>query len=116
MSQWYNVAPADQFTTGEIERVEIDDDSAIAVFNINDEIFAVEDRCKHENVPIVSLKEEGFTNDEILDGYEMICPRHGGRICIKSGKAMGAPVFEDVATFPVRVEGGIVQVSDTPKE
>ena len=116
MSQWLDIAPVENFPTGDIKRIELEGDAGIAVFNIEGEYFAVEDRCRHENVPIIELMDIGFSKEEILEGYEMICPRHGGRVCVKTGQALAPPIFEDVATFAVRVEHGIVQVSDTPKE
>jgi 3-phenylpropionate/trans-cinnamate dioxygenase ferredoxin subunit len=41
-----------------------------------------------------------------------VCPRHGARFCIKNGKALTPPAYEDVHRFPVRVENGVVQVRD----
>ena len=41
-----------------------------------------------------------------------MCPRHGARFCVKTGAALSPPAYEPTATFPVRVEGGIVQVCD----
>jgi len=41
-----------------------------------------------------------------------VCPRHGARFCIKNGKALTPPAYEDVHSFPVRVENGVVQVRD----
>jgi len=36
------------------------------------------------------------------------CPKHNGRFDYTSGKALGAPVLDDIRTYPVRVEGGTV--------
>jgi nitrite reductase/ring-hydroxylating ferredoxin subunit len=38
------------------------------------------------------------------------CPLHAGRFDIKTGKAQGVPVTEDIKTFPVRVDGDNVYV------
>lgn len=46
------------------------------------------------------------------EGEEIACPSHGARFPIKTGKVLAAPACEDVATFPVRVESGMVQVRD----
>jgi 3-phenylpropionate/trans-cinnamate dioxygenase ferredoxin subunit len=41
------------------------------------------------------------------------CPKHNGRFDYRTGKAMGAPVIVDIATYPTKVEDGTVYV-DVP--
>ncbi len=48
----------------------------------------------------------------ILDGDQIICPRHGARFCIKTGAVKSPPAYEDIACFPVRIENGQIQVKD----
>jgi 3-phenylpropionate/trans-cinnamate dioxygenase ferredoxin subunit len=79
---------------------------AIGVYNLNDEYFALEDRCSHDDGP---LCEGDFECDEGV----AICPRHGANIDIRSGRALTLPAVEPVDTFPVVVEGGMVKV-DVP--
>ncbi|MGZ8215504.1 MAG: Rieske 2Fe-2S domain-containing protein, partial [Methylosarcina sp.] len=45
-------------------------------------------------------------------GDEIICPRHGARFCVKTGEVKAPPAYEDIASFPVRIENGRVQVRD----
>ena len=45
-------------------------------------------------------------------GDEIICPRHGARFCVKTGAVKCAPAYEDIATFPIRIEQGRLQVRD----
>jgi 3-phenylpropionate/trans-cinnamate dioxygenase ferredoxin subunit len=40
----------------------------------------------------------------------VVCPRHGARFSVRTGEVLAPPAYEDVATFAVRVEGGLVQV------
>jgi 3-phenylpropionate/trans-cinnamate dioxygenase ferredoxin subunit len=47
-----------------------------------------------------------------VDGDQIECMRHGARFCIRTGAVMAPPAYEPVAKFPVRVEGGVVQVRD----
>ena len=102
MAEWVNVAPAKDFRPGTSRRVETDD-VTIAVFNLDGEYHAIEDVCTHD----YSALEGGE-----VEGDEIICPRHGARFNIKTGEALTAPAYEPLATFPVRVENGIVQVRD----
>jgi len=100
MTGWADVA-----RTGEIEeggcRVVVVDDAPIAVFHIGGDYYAIADLCTHDGGELASGEVE---NDEV------ICPRHGARFCIRTGEVRAPPAYEDVDTFPVRVEGGMVQV------
>ncbi|MEI8130936.1 MAG: non-heme iron oxygenase ferredoxin subunit [Leptolinea sp.] len=71
----------------------------IVIINLAGKLFAVGDVCTHDNGP---------AGDGELDGHELICPRHGARFDIRSGKATRAPAFTDIPSFPVRVEDGKV--------
>ena len=105
---WFNVAPTEELQPGQAKLVDADD-VYIAVYNIDGEYFALEDTCTHDNVPILGC---GLSLEETLDRDQIICPRHGARFEIKTGKALTPPAFEDVTMFPVRVEQGMVQVRD----
>ena len=58
----------------------------VALFNLNGEIYAIEDVCTHDGGPLV----EGT----IVDGCEVQCPRHGARFDIRTGAAVRFPAFE----------------------
>ncbi len=102
MSDWVDVAPADELQPGDFRIVDIDD-VEIAVINCDGRFYAIEDVCTHDGGEL--------TGGEI-EGCEIECPRHGARFNIKTGEALSAPAYEPIATFPVRMEGGIVQVRD----
>jgi 3-phenylpropionate/trans-cinnamate dioxygenase ferredoxin subunit len=46
-----------------------------------------------------------------VDGDQIICPRHGARFCLRTGKALTPPAYEDLPTFPVRILDGRIQVA-----
>ncbi len=75
----------------------------IGVYNRDGELFALEDRCSHDDGPLV----EGEWEPE--NGI-VICPRHGATFDIRSGRALTLPAYLPVETYAVRVEGGIVKV------
>jgi 3-phenylpropionate/trans-cinnamate dioxygenase ferredoxin subunit len=102
MSDWVDVALADELQPGDFRIVDIDD-VEIAVINCDGRFYAIEDVCTHDGGEL--------TGGEI-EGCEIECPRHGARFNIKTGEALSAPAYEPIATFPVRIEGGIVQVRD----
>ena len=46
----------------------------------------------------------------VVMDYIVECPKHNGRFDYRTGEAKGAPVCVNLATYPVRVEGGKVLV------
>lgn len=102
MSQWIDVGPADEIAPGACRVVDLDD-VTIAVINVDGQFFAIEDVCTHDG---------GELAGGDIDGNEIVCPRHGARFDVRTGAVTAPPAYEDLETFPVRVEGGIVQVKD----
>ena len=76
----------------------------VGVYNLNGEFFALEDRCSHDDGP---LCEGDFDPDTGV----AICPRHGAKIEICTGRPLSLPAVLPVETFPVRVEDGLVRVT-----
>jgi len=76
---------------------------AVGVYNLGGEYYAIEDRCSHDNGP---LAEGDFDPEEGV----AVCPRHGARIDIRTGRPLSLPAVLPVETFPVVVEDGTVKV------
>ena len=102
MTEWTDVAPQADFAVGSWRRVDIDG-ASIAVFNLDSAYYAIENICTHDGGTLTGGKWEC---------EEIVCPRHGARFSIKTGKVTAPPAYEDVTTFPVRIEDGMVQVRD----
>ncbi len=100
MSEWIDVATVEALPVGTC-KVVATDVGDIAVFNLDGQLYAIEDVCTHDGGELAS---------GCVEGDEIICPRHGARFCIKNGKALTPPAYEDVECFPVRIEQGVVQV------
>ncbi|MBN1466187.1 non-heme iron oxygenase ferredoxin subunit [candidate division KSB1 bacterium] len=73
----------------------------IVVVRDGDELYALRDQCTHEEYPL----SEGWLEDGCL-----FCPMHGAKFDLRTGAALSLPAYEDVATFPVRVREGMVEV------
>ena len=112
MSEWIDVAPADGFGPGQSRLINIDD-VYIAVLNLDGEYFAIEDRCTHDGSPILGC---GLEPEEVIDGDQIMCPRHGARFCVKSGAALTPPAYEPIACFPVRIKKGMVQTRNNRQD
>jgi 3-phenylpropionate/trans-cinnamate dioxygenase ferredoxin subunit len=102
VTEWVKVAGDGELAPGEWRVVDVDG-TQIVVFNLDGEYYAIEDVCTHDGGQL--------TGGRIL-GDEIECPRHGARFCIRNGEALSAPAYEPTSTFPVRVEGGEIQVRD----
>jgi 3-phenylpropionate/trans-cinnamate dioxygenase ferredoxin subunit len=85
---------------GERLFVEIDS-KPIVVFNLAGGFFAIADVCSHDDGPV---------GDGELEGDEVICPRHGARFDIRSGKALALPAVVDIPAYPVRVKDGQIEL------
>jgi len=97
-----DVAPLDELGPGQMRIVTVGWTS-IGVYNCNGSLFALEDRCSHDDGPLC----EGDWED---DRCRVICPRHGSAFDLATGRPLTLPAFEPVETYPVRVEDGIVKV------
>ena len=102
MSDWVDVAPVSELSSTAPRVVDVDG-TMVAVFILDGKYYAIEDVCTHDGGELASGEWEG---------EEIICPRHGARFNIKTGEVTAPPAYEPVATFPVRVHNGIVQVRD----
>jgi nitrite reductase/ring-hydroxylating ferredoxin subunit len=51
-----------------------------------------------------------FLTEGWLEGTLIECPLHAGQFDIRDGKGQGAPISCDLQTFPVRTEGGDVEI------
>ena len=108
MADWFDVTPVEALPPGDSCTVALDS-GPVAVFNLGGEYHAIEDLCTHDGAPMLSC---GLPTEEVVEGEVLICPRHGARFCIRTGKALTPPAYEDVHKFPTRVEAGMVQVLD----
>ena len=102
MSDWVSVARAGELAPGQWKSVDVDG-AQVAVFNLDGRYYAIEDVCTHDG---------GQLTGGSIEGTEIVCPRHGARFCIKTGAALTAPAYEATATFPVRIENGVIEVRD----
>ena len=100
MPHWVRIAHIDNLLPGQRIISEIDG-YFIAVFNVDDEFFCIEDVCTHDGGPVA----EGE-----LDGYAIECPRHGARFDIRTGKVLSFPAVVPVPSFPIKLENDEIYV------
>jgi len=77
--------------------------TSIGVYNCGGRLYALEDRCSHDDGPLC----EGDWDEDLC---RVICPRHGSAFDLTTGRPLSLPAYEPVATYPVTVEDGVVRV------
>ncbi len=98
-----DVCPLAELGEGEMRLIELDG-RKIGVFHCGGgELFAIEDRCSHDDGP---LAEGEF--DAAACTVE--CPRHGSLFDLTSGRPRTLPAYRPVETFDVTVQDGIVKL------
>jgi nitrite reductase/ring-hydroxylating ferredoxin subunit len=98
--EWVTVAQLSDLAPGDIRGVEIGDIS-IALYNVDGDICATDNICTHA----FALLSDGW-----LDGDCIECPLHAGRFDVRTGRALGPPVDEDIKVYPVQIVGTDIQV------
>ena len=98
-----DVAPAGEFPPGSTKLVTIAPGTFVGVYNCGGQLYAIEDRCSHDDGPLC----EGDWDEETC---RVVCPRHGSQFDLETGEPRTLPATEPVATYPVTIVDGIVRV------
>lgn len=97
---WVEVADAAELDGRDVIGREVEG-RRVAVYRLDGALYATQDLCTHGQACL----SEG----EVVEGH-IECPLHYGLFEIATGKAAGAPVTRDLATYPVRVAEGRIWV------
>jgi 3-phenylpropionate/trans-cinnamate dioxygenase ferredoxin subunit len=98
--EFYEIAKVSELPPGERIFIEVDN-KQIVIFNIAGQYFAIGDVCTHDNGPL---------GEGELDGYQVICPRHGARFDVRTGKVVRFPAVKAIPYYPVKVTGDAIEV------
>jgi 3-phenylpropionate/trans-cinnamate dioxygenase ferredoxin component len=104
--EWHFAGLAADFEDEDVEQLRVGD-LAIAVYRARGQYYATQDLCTHERAYL----SDGVVVDCIVE-----CPFHQGRFDIRSGRALGAPVIEPLATYPVKIVDGRLYVRVTKEQ
>ena len=97
-SDWIFAISADELEEEDVMPDEIDG-MEIAVYQAKGKFYATHDKCTHG---------DAFLSEGVVVGEVIECPLHQGRFCIKTGKALSAPVSKPIQTFETKLENGNV--------
>jgi len=98
---WVAVGNRAELDDGAMKGIELGD-LQIAIYNVEGEFYATDNICSHA----FALLTDGF-----LDGDVVECPLHGGCFKVKTGEGLGAPISEDIKTYPVRLNGDTIEIN-----
>ncbi len=90
------VCTMSEIGNGEVRTFESEGTEGV-IIRSGDRIFAIQRYCTHELFPM----EFGMLQDECT----LRCTFHGADFDLETGKALGPPAEEDLATYPVVIEG-----------
>lgn len=82
---------------GYVGRVDVSPAGPIALYNVNNRLWAISDVCPHAGASLCGGE---------LDGDVLTCPRHGSQFKVTDGARVRGPSDLDVQTFAVVVEAG----------
>lgn len=100
MSDFRTVASLEDVPESQPTAVEVDG-TELVLIRQSGKVYALEDRCSHEDFPL----SEG----EIMNG-QVECALHGARFELESGTPKALPAVKPVKIFECRVEGDEIQV------
>jgi nitrite reductase/ring-hydroxylating ferredoxin subunit len=100
---WKNLCAASKLCEGEPLGFKVGD-RRVALYKVDDEIFATDDVCSHA----FALLSAGF-----LEGHVVECPLHGAMFDVRDGRCRSG-AYKDIRAFKVEIrDGGIyVQLDD----
>jgi nitrite reductase/ring-hydroxylating ferredoxin subunit len=78
------------------------DGAPIAVVNADGRMFAISDRCTHEECSLAA--------DGILEGTVVTCGCHGAQFDVATGRVLAPPAVEPLPVYPLRVVGDDILV------
>lgn len=99
--RWVRACAVGDLSADTGRKVELQGVPAIAVFRLDDGIFAIADLCSHGAASL----SEGIVENGVVE-----CPFHSGTFDVRTGKPLTFPCTEPVRSYPVRVAGDEVHV------
>ena len=98
--EFIEISPASELPSGQRLFVDVGD-RPIVIFNIAGQFFAIGDVCTHDDGPL---------GDGDIEGFNIVCPRHGAEFDVRTGQVMQMPAVVDIPAYPVQVHDGTIFV------
>ena len=101
MAEWVRVAAENDCAGDGCLHTVTPNGEAVVLARWDGELFALEDRCSHQDFPL----SEGE-----VEGGQIECVFHGAKFDLRTGKAMQLPAIRPVKTYPVEIRDGEVYI------
>jgi len=98
-----NIGKFDDMASGAAKRVMVDG-VAVAVVRIEDEVFAIADKCSHADISL----SDGMV---WCDSKQIECIKHGSAFSLETGEPDTLPATQPVAVYRAEIVNGDVVVS-----
>lgn len=97
---WHDAGPADLMPTRMQCRI-VAGQRVLIVCDAMGVYFAVSPDCSHAALPLESGR---------VRGSAILCPHHGARFDLRSGRVLGPPAWTGIASWPVRAAADRLEV------
>jgi 3-phenylpropionate/trans-cinnamate dioxygenase ferredoxin subunit len=101
MAEWINACAKGDIKAEDVIRFDHSGKTLAIYRSADDEYFATDGLCTHENVHLA----DGFVDGDLIE-----CPKHSSSFNYKTGEVTGPPACVNLKTYPVRVENDRVLV------
>ena len=98
---WIPACPSDTLNHGAFVLFTTPEGDELLIARTDEGLHCVINECSHDR--------RGFSGGCIEAGL-LVCPRHGARFCLRTGKALTPPAYEDLECFEVKEEEGQIWV------
>jgi nitrite reductase/ring-hydroxylating ferredoxin subunit len=99
------VARVDELPVGSLKAVVLSSGEALCLMHTAAGLCALADRCSHRDFP---LSAGELTNEGLIE-----CAWHGAQFDPHTGVMLTGPGGDDVRTYDVRVEDGMILIAST---
>ncbi len=96
------VAAIGELDDGMPVRVHLDNGEAVCLVRVNEEVYAMADRCSHADFPM--------SDGDMVDDHVIECSLHGAQFDVRTGAVLEEPADDPLTTYDVRIDGGAVSV------
>lgn len=101
MTMWVKACVTEDVEEDDVIEVVIDG-KVYAIYQSEDqEFYASDGNCTHGRARLC----DGLVMDGVIE-----CPKHNGRFDYRTGKALSAPVIDDLRTYETKVDGDGVYI------
>ncbi len=105
VGEYVKVATLEELPAGGMLGVEMPDGLKVClVHTLDDEFYAIADRCTHRDFPM--------SNGSLHGGATIECAWHGARFDLKTGRAIRLPAIKAIQTLDVKVDGNDILVAE----